>query len=148
MLLLAVTIHNIPEGMAVGIVFAGVMAGLEGLSLPAAMALSVGIALQNIPEGAIVSIPLKMEGTSRLKAFMWGTLSGAVEPIAAGVTILLASLLGPAIPYLLAFAAGAMIYVVVEELVPELQAGGHSDIGVIGVALGFVLMMVLDVALG
>lgn len=148
MLLLAVTIHNIPEGMAVGIVFAGVMAGLEGIALPAAMALSAGIALQNIPEGAIVSVPLKMEGISRRKAFMWGTLSGAVEPVAAGVTILLASLLGPAIPYLLAFAAGAMIYVVVEELVPELQAGGHSDIGVIGVALGFVLMMVLDVALG
>jgi len=147
MLLLAVTIHNIPEGMAVGIVFAGVMAGLEGMALPAAMALSAGIALQNIPEGAIVSVPLKMEGISRRKAFMWGTLSGAVEPVAAGVTILLASLLGPAIPYLLAFAAGAMIYVVVEELIPELQSGGHSDIGVIGVALGFVLMMVLDVAL-
>ncbi len=148
MLLLAVTIHNIPEGMAVGVVMAGFMAGAEGISLTAAMALSLGIALQNIPEGAIVSVPLKMAGITRRKAFLLGSLSGLVEPVAAGVTIMLASLLGPSIPYVLAFAAGAMIYVVVEELIPELQTGDHSNIGVIGVALGFVLMMILDVALG
>ncbi len=148
MLLLAVTIHNIPEGMAVGVVFAGLMAGAEGISLSAALALSLGIALQNIPEGAIVSVPLRMAGITRMKAFWLGSLSGLVEPVGAGVTILLASMLGPSIPYVLAFAAGAMIYVVVEELIPELQAGDHSNIGVIGVALGFVLMMILDVALG
>jgi ZIP family zinc transporter len=148
MLMLAVTIHNIPEGMAVGVVFAGLLAGCQGITLSMAIALSIGIAIQNIPEGAIISVPLRMGGVSRSKAFLMGTLSGVVEPVAGLVTILLFTVLGPGIPYFLAFAAGAMIYVVVEELIPELQAGDHSNIGVIGVALGFVLMMILDVALG
>ncbi len=148
MLILAVTIHNVPEGMAVGVVFAGVMSGNDAVSLAGAMALSLGIAIQNFPEGTIVSAPLRAEGMSRAKAFLFGTLSGVVEPIAALITIALTSLLVPAMPFLLAFAAGAMIYVVVEELIPGLQEGGHSNIGVVGVAVGFVLMMCLDVALG
>jgi ZIP family zinc transporter len=148
MLLLAVTLHNIPEGMAVGVVFAGFLASDGGISLSSALALSIGIAIQNFPEGAIVSMPLKNEGLSKSRAFIYGTLSGVVEPIAAVITILLTSVLVPVLPYLLAFAAGAMIYVVVEELIPELQEGGHSNIGIIGVAVGFILMMILDVALG
>ncbi|MDR0531256.1 MAG: ZIP family metal transporter [Oscillospiraceae bacterium] len=148
MLLLAVTLHNIPEGMAVGVVFAGVLAGTAEMSMTAALALSIGIALQNFPEGAIVSMPLKAAGMKRDKAFLCGTLSGAVEPIAALITIILTAIMMPVLPYLLAFAAGAMLYVVVEELIPELQEGGHSNIGIIGTAAGFVLMMVLDVALG
>lgn len=148
MLLLAVTLHNIPEGMAVGVIFAGLLVGEGNITLSAATALAVGIAIQNFPEGAIVSMPLKSSGVSKGKAFVHGMLSGAVEPVAAVVTILLTSILVPVLPYLLAFAAGAMIYVVVEELIPELQEGEHSNIGIIGVAAGFVLMMVLDVALG
>lgn len=148
MLVLAVTLHNIPEGMAVGVTFAGVMAGDVAISLAGAFALSVGIAIQNFPEGAIISMPLKSAGGSKKKAFLYGAASGIVEPIAAGVTILLTSFVVPILPYLLAFAAGAMIYVVVEELIPESQVGEHTNIGTIGVAIGFTLMMVLDVALG
>lgn len=148
MLMLAVTLHNVPEGMAVGVVFAGLLVGDGGTTMSSAFALSVGIALQNFPEGAIVSMPMRSAGASKRKAFAYGTLSGIVEPIAAIITIALTSLLVPILPYLLAFAAGAMIYVVVEELIPELQEGGHSNIGIIGVAVGFTLMMVLDVALG
>ncbi|MDR0874577.1 MAG: ZIP family metal transporter [Clostridiales Family XIII bacterium] len=148
MLMFAVTLHNIPEGMAVGVVFAGLLAGDAGITLSSALALSIGIAIQNFPEGAIVSMPMRSAGVSRGKAFLNGTLSGVVEPIAAVITILLTSIFVPILPYLLAFAAGAMIYVVVEELIPGLQEGEHSNIGVIGVALGFVLMMILDVALG
>ena len=148
MMLLAVTLHNIPEGMAVGVTFAGALIGNSGISMMGAIALSVGIAIQNFPEGAIVSMPLKTEGLSKPKAFWQGALSGIVEPIAAIFTILLANLVIPILPYLLSFAAGAMIYVVVEELIPESQAGEHSNIGTIGVALGFVIMMILDVALG
>lgn len=148
MLFLAITLHNIPEGMAVGVVFAGLFVGEVGISLSAALALSIGIAIQNFPEGAIVSMPLKSGGMSKKRAFLYGTLSGAVEPISAMITILLTSILVPVLPYLLAFAAGAMIYVVVEELIPELQEGGHSNIGIIGVAIGFVIMMILDVELG
>ena len=148
MLVLAVTLHNIPEGMAVGVAFAGMMAGNAPISLSAALALSIGIAIQNFPEGAIISMPLKSEGLSRARAFRSGALSGIVEPIAAALTILLAEIAVPVLPCLLAFAAGAMIYVVVEELIPESQSGAHSNIGTIGVAIGFALMMVLDVALG
>jgi ZIP family zinc transporter len=148
MLVLAVTLHNIPEGMAVGVVFAGVMSQSTELSMAAAMALSFGIAIQNFPEGAIVSMPLKSSTRSRSKAFAYGVASGVVEPLAALITILLIDILHPILPYLLAFAAGAMIYVVVEELIPESQAGKHSNIGTIGVAIGFALMMMLDVALG
>ncbi len=148
MLVLAVTLHNIPEGMAVGVVFAGVLAGNTGISLAGAFALSVGIAIQNFPEGAIISMPLKSEGLSKTKAFLDGAASGVVEPIAALLTILLTGLITPVLPYLLSFAAGSMIYVVVEELIPESQAGEHSNIGTIGVSVGFVLMMILDVALG
>lgn len=148
MLFLAIVLHNIPEGMAVGVVFAGILAGNESISLASAVALSIGIAIQNFPEGAIVSMPLRTQGRSRMSAFWYGTASGAVEPVAAVITILLTELLVPVLPYLLAFAAGAMIYVVVEELIPELQNHGHSNIGIIGLALGFVLMMILDVALG
>lgn len=148
MLVLAVTLHNIPEGMAVGVVFAGVLAGNTGISLAGAFALSIGIAIQNFPEGAIISMPLKSEGLSKTKAFLDGAASGVVEPIAALLTILLTGLITPVLPYLLSFAAGAMIYVVVEELIPESQAGEHSNIGTIGVSIGFVLMMILDVALG
>lgn len=148
MLVLAVTLHNIPEGMAVGVVFAGMMQGKELITLAGAFALSIGIAVQNFPEGAIISMPLKSEGLSRQRAFLYGAASGIVEPIGAGITILLASYITPILPYLLAFAAGAMLYVVVEELIPESAEGEHSNIGTIGFAAGFVLMMILDVALG
>lgn len=148
MLFLAIVLHNIPEGMAVGVVFAGILAGNESMTFASAIALSVGIAIQNFPEGAIVSMPLRTQGHSRGSAFWYGTASGAVEPLAAVITILLTELLVPILPYLLAFAAGAMIYVVVEELIPELQSHGHSNTGIIGLAVGFVLMMILDVALG
>lgn len=148
MLVLAVTLHNIPEGMSVGVTFAGAMLGNTGITLAGAFTLAVGIAIQNFPEGAIISMPLRSEGTSKLRAFVYGALSGVVEPVAAAITILLAEQIVPALPYMLAFAAGAMIYVVIEELIPESQAGEHSNIGTIGAAVGFVLMMVLDVALG
>ena len=180
MMVFAVTLHNIPEGMAVGVAFAATLAGTgmiggmtagagmtagtgavvnsgamiannavnTGITMSAAIALAIGIAIQNFPEGAIISMPLKSEGMSKPKAFLYGTLSGAVEPIAAFITILLTSVVTQILPYLLSFAAGAMIYVVVEELIPESQSGEHSNIGTIGVAIGFVLMMILDVALG
>lgn len=148
MLMLAVTLHNIPEGMAVGMMLAGVAAHDAEISLSAAIALSVGIAIQNIPEGAIISLPLRAEGKSRRRAFALGALSGAVEPLGALATFALASYITPALPALLAFAAGAMLYVVVEELIPESSQGKHSDIGTIGFASGFILMMVLDVVLG
>ena len=148
MFFLAVTLHNIPEGMAAGVVFAGVLLDNVGLSFAGALALSIGIAIQNFPEGAIISIPLKAEGFSKPKAFFYGVLSGIVEPIAALITILLTNLVVPILPYLLSFAAGAMIYAVVEELIPESQQGKHTNLGTIGVALGFVVMMVLDTALG
>lgn len=148
MMLLAVTIHNIPEGMAVGVAFAGAAMGNTGITMAGALALAVGIAIQNFPEGAIISMPLRGEGMSRTKAFVCGVLSGIVEPIGALITILLTSRIRPALPYFLSFAAGAMIYVVVEELIPESQNGEHTNIGTIGVAIGFALMMVLDVALG
>lgn len=149
MLVLAVTLHNIPEGMAVGVVFAGMMAENAQITIAGAMALSLGIAIQNFPEGAIISLPLKSEeGIGKGKAFLYGMGSGIVEPVAAGVTLLLFRYIEPALPYLLAFAAGAMIYVVVEELIPESSEGEHSNVGTIGFALGFVLMMILDVALG
>lgn len=148
MLVLAVTLHNIPEGMAVGVVFAGMMTDNAQITLSGAFALSIGIAIQNFPEGAIISMPLKSAGAKSRNAFFYGMLSGAVEPVGAFVTILLAAWLVPALPYLLAFAAGAMIYVVVEELVPEAVEGEHSNVGTIAFAFGFVLMMILDVALG
>ncbi len=148
MLVLAVTLHNIPEGMAVGVAFAGALAENAGISMAGAITLSIGIAIQNFPEGTIISMPLKSEGTSKTKAFLLGALSGVVEPIAAVFTILLAGFVVPVLPYLLSFAAGAMIYVVVEELIPESQSGNHTNIGTMGVAFGFVLMMILDVALG
>lgn len=148
MLVLAVTLHNIPEGMAVGVVFAGLLAENTSISMTGAFALSIGIALQNFPEGAIISTPLKGEGVSKSKSFLYGVLSGAVEPLGALVTILLTSAVTPILPYFLSFAAGAMIYVVVEELIPESQTGDHSNIATIGVAAGFAIMMVLDVALG
>ena len=148
MLVLAVTLHNIPEGMAVGVVFAGMLSQNTEITLAGAFALAIGIAIQNFPEGAIISMPLKSEGTGKGKAFLYGMLSGAVEPVAAGITILLAGFITPVLPYLLSFAAGAMLYAVVEELIPEASEGEHSNIGTIGFAAGFVLMMVLDVALG
>lgn len=148
MLILAVTLHNIPEGMAVGVVFAGIITGNTGIGIAGAMALAIGIAIQNFPEGAIISMPLRGQGISKKRAFAYGALSGIVEPIAAGITILLTSVVVPILPYLLSFAAGAMIYVVVEELIPESQAGEHSNIGTIGVAIGFVIMMILDISLG
>lgn len=148
MMVLAVTLHNIPEGMAVGVVFAGMMVGNTSITMAGALALAIGIAIQNFPEGAIISMPLKSEGVSKTRAFLYGALSGIVEPIGALLTILLTNLVVPILPYLLAFAAGAMIYVVVEELIPESQMGEHSNIGTIGVAIGFVIMMILDVALG
>ena len=148
MLVLAVTLHNIPEGMAVGVLFASLYADNPSITLATAFALSLGIALQNFPEGAVISMPLIGNGVSRKKAFLYGAMSGIVEPIGAVLTILLTSLVMPVLPYILAFAAGAMIYVVVEELIPEAQAGDHSNIGTIGVALGFSLMMFLDIALG
>jgi len=148
MLALAVTIHNLPEGMAVGIAIAGWKYGNMGISFSAAMALSIGIAIQNFPEGAIISMPMYANGNSKKKSFIYGLLSGAVEPIAGLITILLAGVIVYAMPYLLSFAAGAMMYVVVEELIPEMSKGRHSNSGVVSFSLGFVLMMILDVALG
>lgn len=148
MLVLAVTLHNIPEGMSVGVTFAGAMIGDAGITMAGAFALAAGIAIQNFPEGAIISMPLRSEGVSRKRAFVYGALSGIVEPIGAFITILLAEQIVSALPVFLAFAAGAMIYAVVEELIPEAQAGAHSNIGTVGVAIGFVIMMILDVALG
>jgi ZIP family zinc transporter len=148
MLVLAVTLHNLPEGMAVGVVFAGALAGTPGLTVAAAMTLAIGIALQNIPEGAVISAPLVGQGMKRRRAFSLGLLSGVVEPVGAVLTLLLTQVISPVLPYILSFAAGAMIYVVVEELIPEAQSGSHSNIGTIGAALGFVIMMVLDVAMG
>lgn len=148
MLVLAVTLHNIPEGMAVGVTFAGALTGDMTISLAGAFALSIGIAIQNFPEGAIISMPLRSEGLTKKKAFLYGAASGIVEPVASIITIWLTGLVLPVLSYLLAFAAGAMIYVVVEELIPESQSGKHTNIGTIGVAVGFVLMMILDVALG
>jgi len=147
MMVLAVTLHNIPEGMAVGIVYAGYLTGSAEITAGGALALSLGIAIQNFPEGAIISMPLHAEGRSKGKAFIDGVLSGAVEPIFGAVTIIASGFIIPAMPYLLSFAAGAMIYVVVEELIPEMSEGEHSNIGVIVFAVGFTLMMALDVAL-
>ena len=148
MLALAVTIHNLPEGMAVGVVFAGADSTATNISFASAIAVSLGIAIQNVPEGAIISMPMRAAGNSRWRSFIIGSLSGAVEPIGAVAVLLLASLLMPALPYLLAFAAGAMFYVVVEELIPEASEGQHSNLSTIGFAVGFVLMMVLDVVMG
>ena len=148
MMVLAVALHNLPEGMAVGVVVAGWLTGSESISAAGAIALSLGIALQNLPEGAIISMPLKSNGMKRGKAFAYGVASGIVEPIGAVITILLANLVVPILPYLLTFSAGAMLYVVVEELIPEMSEGEHSNIGTIFFAVGFTLMMVLDVALG
>ena len=148
MLILAVTIHNIPEGMAVGVVLAGSFYGNQVMTIMGALALSIGIAIQNFPEGAIISMPLKADGMSRKKAFFYGVLSGIVEPVAAILTILLAKFITPILPYILSFAAGAMIYVVVEELIPESQGGEHTNLSTIALAIGFVLMMILDIALG
>ncbi len=148
MLVLAVTLHNLPEGMAVGIAVAGAMVGNTGITMAGAFALAVGIAVQNFPEGAIISMPLRSIGSFRGKSFLYGVLSGVVEPIGAFITILLAEMVVPILPCLLAFAAGAMIYVVVDELIPGSQSGEHSNIGTIGAAVGFVLMMVLDVVFG
>lgn len=147
-LILAVTLHNIPEGMAVGVVYAGWLAGGTGVSQAAALALALGIAIQNFPEGAIVSMPLRAEGMPKGRTFLYGVLSGAVEPIASLITILAASAVVPVLPYFLAFAAGAMMYVIVEELIPEMSEGKHSNWGTVAFAVGFVLMMILDVALG
>lgn len=146
MMVFAITLHNIPEGMAVGVILAGAME--ESTTFLAALSLAIGIAIQNFPEGAIVSMPLALEGKSKPKAFFLGSMSGIVEPIAAALTILLASIFVPILPYLLAFAAGAMVYVIVEELIPESQTGHHSNLATIGVGVGFVLMMILDIALG
>lgn len=148
MMLFAVTIHNIPEGMAVGAAYAGMTAGNTTITAAGALALSIGIAIQNFPEGAIISMPLRGEGVRKGKAFLCGVLSGIVEPIGGFITILLAAKVIPLMPYLLSFAAGAMIYVVIEELIPEAQSGEHSNIGTIGAALGFALMMTLDISLG
>ncbi len=148
MMVLAVTLHNIPEGMAVGVVYAGWLAGDGQITTMGALALSLGIAIQNFPEGAIISMPLRSEGMGRARAFAGGVLSGVVEPLGAALTILAAGLVVPALPYLLSFAAGAMLYVVVEELIPEMSQGEHSDVGTLAFALGFTLMMALDVALG
>jgi len=147
-LILAVTLHNIPEGMAVGVVYAGFLSGNAGITGAGALALALGIAIQNFPEGAIVSMPLRAEGMSKGRTFLYGVLSGVVEPIAAAITIVAAGTVMPVMPYLLAFAAGAMMYVVVEELIPEMSEGTHSNWGTIAFALGFVLMMILDVTLG
>ena len=146
MMIFAVTLHNIPEGMAVGVSLAGSMLGNTGMTIAGAFSLAVGIAIQNFPEGAIISMPLKSEGMSKFKSFLYGTLSGIVEPIAAIITILLINTFVPILPYLLSFAAGAMVYAVVEELIPETEEGAYSDLGTIGLAIGFVLMMILDIA--
>ena len=148
MMVLAVTLHNIPEGMAVGVMYAGFRAGNVQITAASALVLSIGIAIQNFPEGAIISMPLRAEGESKVKAFLGGVLSGVVEPIGAVLTILAAQFVIPALPYLLSFAAGAMLYVVVEELIPEMSQGKHSNIGTIMFAVGFTVMMMLDVALG
>lgn len=148
MLMLAVTLHNIPEGMAVGVVLAGALSGETDMNMAAALALAAGIALQNVPEGAVISLPLRSQGLSRLRSFSYGALSGIVEPISAIITILLVDQLLGAFPYMLAFAAGAMLYVVVEELIPEAHSGKHSNLPTIGFAIGFAAMMVLDIALG
>ena len=148
MLIFSVTIHNIPEGMAVGVCFAGFLAGNIGIELMGSMMLAIGIAIQNIPEGAIISLPLKIEGKSRSKSFLYGVLSGIVEPIAALLTIILINIVVPILPYLLSFAAGAMIYVVIEELVPEMHYKKNSSWGIIGVGIGFSIMMILDISLG
>lgn len=148
MLSLAVTIHNLPEGMAVGVVLAGALQSGTGITMAAALAMSLGIAIQNVPEGAIISMPMRAEGNSRWRSFLIGSLSGAVEPIGGLLVILLAGLITPVLPYMLSFAAGAMIYVVVEELIPESSTGEHSNLSTIGFAIGFALMMVLDVVLG
>ena len=148
MMVLAVTLHNIPEGMAVGVVYAGLLFGEGQITMMAALALSLGIAIQNFPEGAIISMPLRSEGMGKAKAFAGGVLSGVVEPVGALLTILAAGLVVPALPYLLSFAAGAMLYVVVEELIPEMSQGEHSNVGTLAFALGLTLMMALDVALG
>ena len=148
MMVLAVTLHNIPEGMAVGVVYAGLMSGSANITAGGALALALGIAIQNFPEGAIISMPLFAEGKSKPACFGLGVLSGVVEPLFGALTVLIAGLVVPAMPYLLSFAAGAMLYVVVEELIPEMSAGEHSNIGVISFAAGFSLMMALDVALG
>lgn len=148
MLMLAVTLHNLPEGAACGAILAGVLNGDGSVTMVGAITLTIGIAIQNFPEGAIISLPLRSEGNSRTKSFLLGALSGVVEPIGAIIAILLASVVTPVLPYLLAFAAGAMIYVVVEELIPESSAGEHSNLGTVAFAVGFALMMVLDVALG
>ena len=147
-MVLAVTLHNIPEGMAVGVVYAGWLADSSQISIMSALVLSIGIAIQNIPEGAVISMPLHANGVSKKKAFIYGTFSGAVEPIGAIITIILSGIIIPVLPYLLSFAAGAMLYVVVEELIPEMSQGKHTDIGTVMFAVGFSLMMVLDVALG
>ena len=148
MLVLAVTLHNIPEGMAVGVVYAGLISGSGNITQGAALALALGIAIQNFPEGAIISMPLYAEGKSKVKSFLLGMFSGAVEPLFGGLTVIIAGLVLPAMPYFLSFAAGAMLYVVVEDLIPEMSAGEHSNIGVVSFATGFSLMMMLDVALG
>jgi len=148
MMVLAVTLHNIPEGMAVGVVYAGLLTGSGSITSGGALALALGIAIQNFPEGAIVSMPLYAEGRSKPRSFLLGVLSGAVEPVFGGLTVIVAGLVVPAMPYLLSFAAGAMLYVVVEELIPEMAEGEHSHIGVLAFALGFSVMMALDVALG
>ncbi len=148
MMLLAVTLHNIPEGMAVGVVFAGFLSGNQQITATAALALALGIAIQNFPEGAIISLPLASQGIKKSRAFLGGLLSGIVEPLGAGITILLSRYITSALPYFLSFAAGAMLYVVVEELIPETSAGEHSNVGTIFFAIGFSIMMVLDVVLG
>lgn len=148
MLALAVTIHNLPEGMAVGVVFAGAEANTGGLSLASALAVSIGIAIQNVPEGAIISMPMRAAGNSKWRSFFIGSMSGTVEPLGGLIVVLLVSLMTPVLPYMLAFAAGAMFYVVVEELIPEASEGEHSNLSTIGFAIGFVLMMVLDVVMG
>ena len=148
MMVLAVTLHNIPEGMAVGVMYAGFLAGNSQITAASALALSLGIAIQNFPEGAIISMPLKAEGESKGKAFLGGVLSGVVEPVGAVLTLLAARLVIPALPYFLSFAAGAMLYVVVEELIPEMSQGRHSNVGTVFFAVGFSIMMTLDVALG
>ncbi len=148
MLTLAVTLHNLPEGMAVGVVFAAASQGAEGVTLASAVAVSLGIAIQNIPEGAIISMPMRAEGNSKWRSFLIGSVSGVVEPLGGLAVVLLASLLTPILPYMLSFAAGAMCYVVVEELIPEASSGEHSNLGTIGFAIGFALMMVLDVVMG
>ena len=148
MMVLAVTLHNIPEGMAAGVTFAGAMLENTGITIAGAISLAIGIAIQNFPEGAIISMPLKASGLSKNRSFLYGLLSGIVEPAGAVITILFASKMVPILPYLLAFAAGAMIYVVVEELIPEASQGEHSNLATIGFAIGFVIMMILDIALG